>query len=154
MSLPYSCSLAARLVCLSSVVMALEACSSESCAPAGIYVPSAVRSADPGDCPAGADLVVFENLDLATTKACGGGTDDMTGSSSDGCLYHGKLAVTASSSGIRGTATITVSSCQTSPGHTYSCTANYDLTYTRLESQGGAAAGLVGANAAQRLFGL
>ena len=127
------------LVCVIFLLGVLEACSSSSdgnsasCAPPGKYVPTAVRSADPGTCPAAAQLPVdWAALDVTPEMhPCGSDSADVSGTSSLGsdmvyCTYVGTIVLTGSSSGIQGTAHLTLTECASQA----TCTANYDLTYT------------------------
>lgn len=82
----------------------------DSCAPAGTYVPTVTRSADPGDCPADVDVLQVNTLQTSSGKACGVDHETSDGGESTyyvNCGYEGSGTLVASSSGISGTATIT-----------------------------------------------
>jgi hypothetical protein len=116
----------------------------DSCAPAGTYVPLVTRSADPGDCPAGLDLLQVDTHQISSDQACGVDHETFDGGQLthySNCGYQGSGTLVASSSGITGTATITTSCWGDG---TKSCTANYDIVFTRTDSNGGPDAGSSG----------
>lgn len=129
-----------RLATLALVVVATAvACdsSSSSCAPEGTYAPTVSRSADPGSCPLDmAPVIEWKYLEVGPNDhACGSDTIEVTGSrtgSSGGtyCAYEGTVHATASSNGIAATAKLTFHPCASA--NLASCTANYDIAYTRL----------------------
>ena len=135
-----NCNLKVALT-LSALLGTLAACGSSNgsgdCAPAGTYLPTAVRSADPGSCPTSV-MLDFHPVTVGANEACGPGTSDETGSISGNdvaaCSYDGTISGNGSRSGITATGRFTWM-CNGQP----SCTANFDLTYTRQDGAAGGA---------------
>jgi hypothetical protein len=103
-----------------------------SCAPAGTYVPIAVRSADPGDCPTAVPPPTWDPITVAANHACGDSTDHFverrSGTAGEvWCGGDGTTVVTGTSAGISGKSTFVATGCTSG----MTCTARYDLTYAR-----------------------
>jgi hypothetical protein len=133
---PGHTTLVLTLLCALSAA-AFAGCGGDAtCASAGTYAPTVTRTADhPGDCPLDQEIIeqIYElkTVSVDANEACGPASDNFEGSMTSSqriCSYSGSLHLRGSASGIDGTATIT-SDCW--GDYAVSCTANYDVTYTR-----------------------
>ena len=123
-------------MCFVVVTAIAGGCSSSdtpSCAPSGVYSITAVRSADPGSCPATVQLPFkWTTVEVnSTDQLCDKGTEQTTvgDPKADYCSYVVSIIGSVSSAGITAKASVTFYHCPSvMSGST--CTANYDLLYT------------------------
>jgi cysteine-rich repeat protein len=119
-----------------------------SCAPPGVYVIRAVRrSADPGNCPATIELPFKWGVVEVKSgdELCDHGTAHRTvgDPKANYCSYEISMVGSVSSTEVTARASVTLYHCPATGGST--CTANFDLTYTRQSEAADAAIAAGGA---------